>query len=71
MVPNTLLWPPLAVGALDLGIELSVFLDTPLEVNALMGLKMVFINTNDYGSPHLVLSLTFLKIQSFINTSWF
>jgi hypothetical protein len=50
MVPNTLLWPPLAVGALDLGIELSVFLDTPLEVNALMGLKMVFINTNDYGS---------------------
>ncbi len=36
--------PNKPVGALDLGIRLSGLLDTP------MGLEMVYINTNDYGS---------------------
>ncbi len=36
------------MGALDLGIELGIFLDTPLEVNAPMGLGMVYVNINDY-----------------------
>ncbi len=39
------------VGALDLGIELGAFLDTPLESNAPMGSGMVYVNTNDCGSP--------------------
>jgi len=38
------------VGALNLGIELGTFLDTPPEIDALMGLGMVFINTNDCGN---------------------
>jgi hypothetical protein len=38
------------MGALDLGIELGIFLDTPPEVDAPMGLGMVFVNTNDYES---------------------
>jgi hypothetical protein len=37
------------VGALDLGIKVSIFLDTPAEVDAPMGLGMVSVNTNDYG----------------------
>jgi hypothetical protein len=38
------------VGALDLGIELGGFFDTPLVVDTPMGLKIMSINTNDYGS---------------------
>jgi hypothetical protein len=38
------------VGALDLGIKLGIFLDTPFEIDAPMGLEMVFVNINDYGS---------------------
>jgi hypothetical protein len=35
--------------ALDLGIELSTFLDIPTKINAPMGLGLVFVNINDYG----------------------
>jgi hypothetical protein len=38
------------VGALDLVIELGSLFDTPLVVDTPMGLEMVSINTNDYGS---------------------
>ncbi len=38
------------MGALDLGIELGGFFDTPLVVDTPMGLKIMSINTNDYGS---------------------
>ncbi len=36
------------MGALDLGIELGIFLDTPPKVNAPMRLGMVFVNTNNF-----------------------
>jgi len=38
------------MGALDLGIKLGVFLDIPPKVDPPMGLGMVFVNINDYGS---------------------
>jgi hypothetical protein len=52
------------VGALGLGIELGIFLDIPLEVDALIGLGMVFVNINDVGTtlntkPHHIEDLIF------------
>jgi hypothetical protein len=48
---NTLFWlAPTLVGALGLGIELCTLLGTPLEVNALIRLKMKSINMSDYGN---------------------
>jgi hypothetical protein len=38
------------VGALDLGIKPNGLFDTPLVFNTPMGLEMVSINTNYYGS---------------------
>jgi hypothetical protein len=38
------------VGALNLRIEPNSLFDTPLVVNTPVGLEMVSINTNDYGS---------------------
>jgi hypothetical protein len=35
---------------LYLGIELGTMLDTSPKVDTPMGLGMVFVNTNDYGS---------------------
>ena len=46
----TLATPVKLVSALNLGIKLGAFLDTPPKVDAPMGLGMVFVNTNDCGN---------------------
>lgn len=38
------------VGALDLGINIGVFLDITPKVDTPMALGMVFVNINDYGN---------------------
>jgi hypothetical protein len=38
------------MGALDLGIKLDTFLHTPIKVDVPIGLRVVFVNTNDCGS---------------------
>jgi len=38
------------MGALGLGIKSSTFFGTPLEVDAPIGLGMVFVNTNGCGN---------------------
>jgi hypothetical protein len=40
------------MGALNFGIKLGTLFNTSLEVNIPMGLRMVSININDYGSHH-------------------
>jgi hypothetical protein len=51
VVPDTLLWPPSSnLWCLGPKNKLGVFLDTPPELDSPMGLGMVFININDYGS---------------------
>jgi hypothetical protein len=51
MVLDTVLATPIKLmGALDLGIKLSAFFYSPPEVDAQMGLGMVFVNTNDCGN---------------------
>jgi len=47
---TTLVAPNKTMGALNLGIKVGTFLDAPLEVNTPMGLRMMSININDYGS---------------------
>jgi hypothetical protein len=59
---TTLATPNKPMGDSNLGIKLGTLLDTPPKVNTPMGLRMVFININDYGSHILALSFTMLRI---------
>ncbi len=56
LVENSGVWhtalatPIKLVGSLDLGIKLDTFFDIPPEVDTLMGLGMMYVNTNDCGN---------------------